>query len=199
MKARIILPIALGFALCFVQQGFSQHVVPGIVAGVSMNSVDLKSTPELTTDLSNVNGVEAGLYLSFNAGSWYFKPMAVASFLKGSATSSIDGAQSKESDFELTTLETPVLVGLRFLPGISVEAGPSWNYLMSYTEEINGVELDLNRNTIGYRAGLRATFSRLGVFAHYGGIIDVGNDSDYDLQRPSRIVFGATFDLVKDK
>jgi hypothetical protein len=196
MKAGIILPIALGLALCSVQFGYSQHIVPGIIAGASFNSVDLKEIPETTTNLSNINGIEAGLYLSFNAGLWYFKPMALASFLKGTATSSVDGIKSVESNFELTTLEIPVIVGFKLLPGISLEAGPSWNYLMSYTEEINGVNLDLNRNSLGYRAGLRATFSRLGVFAHYGGMVDVTNSSNYELNRPSRIIFGASFDLV---
>jgi len=196
MKARINLAMALGFVLCFVQFGYSQNVVPGIIAGASFNDMKLKDIPETTTDLSNVNGVEAGLYLSIKAGSFYFKPMALASFLKGTVSTSVDGAKPEDANFNLTTLETPVLIGLKLLPGFAIEAGPSWNYLMSYTKEINGVNLDLDKSSLGYRAGLRATFSRLGVFAHYGGIIDSSDDSQYQLQRPSRIIFGATFDLV---
>jgi hypothetical protein len=196
MKANIILKLAICFFLFSTQSAWTQHLVPGITAGASLNSADLKESAAMATDLDNLNGVEAGLFLSFSAGSLYFRPMAVASFLRGTVTSTVDGVKMDESNFELTSLETPLLVGFKLFPGFAVEGGPSWNYLMSYTKEINGVNLDLDKSTLGYRAGARATFSRFGVFAHYGGIIDVNGDSDYELHRASRIIFGATFDLV---
>lgn len=159
----------------------------------------MKGNPQLSTDLSNVNGVEAGLFLSFGAKGWYVKPMALASFLKGSVNSSVDGEKAVESDFELSTLEVPLIFGIKLFPVLSVEGGPSWNYLINYTEFVNGVHIDLNRQSIGYRAGLRANFSRIGIFGHYGGIIEELGDADYQLSRPTRIVFGVTFDLVTAK
>ena len=199
MKTVIILFGPLLITLASLINVCAQHVVPGITAGASLNSMDLKSATGTSSDLSNVNGFEAGLFLSFSTHSFYVRPMAVASFLRGNVNTTVDGIKTDESKFNLTTLETPVLVGLKILPGFSIEAGPSWNYIMSYTEEINGVYLDLSRNTLGYRGGIRLTFSRLGAFAHYGGVINTSGDSDYELKRPSRIVFGATFDLVSGK
>ncbi len=198
MRNRLLLLVIS--SLFFMRPAFAQCVVPGITAGASFNNTDLDLSPELSTDLDKVNGVEAGLYLSFSTGAFYIKPTAVASFLKGTVTTRpTDGAKPVESDFQLSTLETPVIIGLKILPVLSVEAGPSWNYLISYTDKIEGVSIDLDRHSFGYRAGLRANFSRFGIFGHYGGIIDSNDDTDFHLNRPSRIVVGLTFDLVSSK
>jgi hypothetical protein len=190
--------VAAGILLILLFTNFeanSQRVIPGITAGASLNNIDL-DVDDFTTDMSDVNGVEAGLYLSFTAAGWYVRPMAVASFLRGTVTSRADGIQLDETKFSLTTLETPLLIGLKLLPGIAIEAGPSWNYLMSYTEKVNNLNLDLTRHSLGYRGGIRVSFARLGAFGHYGGIINSDDNTKYDLDRPSRIVFGVTFDLI---
>ena len=197
MKFRFIYTMAV--MLLIAQSAISQGIVLGVTARASLNNFDLKGNPQLSTDLSNVNGVEAGLYLSFSAAGWYVKPMALASFLKGTVNSSVDGAKEVETDFELSTLEIPLIVGIKLFPVLSIEGGPSWNYLINYTESVNGVNIDLSRQSIGYRAGLRANFSRIGIFGHYGGIIEELGESEYQLSRPARIVFGVTFDLVSAK
>ncbi len=119
-----------------------------------------------------------------------------ASLLRGTVTSRLDGVQLDEQKFQMTTIETPLLVGLKLLPGISLEAGPSWNYLMSYTDQINDVNINLTRHALGYRGGIRAHFARLGAFAHYGGVINSNETTRYELDRPSRFVFGITFDFA---
>lgn len=198
MKATTFIATALTM-LCAGNVGYSQNVVPGITAGASLNTMDLNIN-EFDTELSDINGVEAGLYVNFSAGLLYVRPMAVASYLRGTVVSRVDGVKVDESKFKLTTLETPVLIGLKLLPGISIEAGPSWNYIIAYTDNVSGTNIDLTRHNLGYRAGLRASFARLGAFGHYGGIVDVDeSNNDFELNRPSRIVFGVTFDLVSRK
>lgn len=195
MKAAIVFPLILGIVLLSNKPGISQNVIPGITAGASLNPMNL-NMDQIPTELSDLNGVEAGFFLSFSTKLVYVRPTVVASYLRGTVTSRIDGVQIAESKFQLTTIETPVFLGLKLLPGISIEAGPSWNYLLNYTETINGVNVDLNRHSFGYRGGLRATFSRLGAFAHYGGIVNQNEKSKIQLDRPSRFIFGVTFDLV---
>ena len=98
MKMRLLLIMVS--CLFFVLPSFSQCLVPGITAGASFNSADLDLSPELSTDLDKVNGVEAGLYLSFTTGGFYIKPTAVASFLRGTVTTRpTDGAAPEETDF----------------------------------------------------------------------------------------------------
>lgn len=200
MKTRLLLIVVS--CMFFVLPSFSQGIVPGITAGASFNNTDLDLSPDISTDLDKLTGAEAGLYLSFSFGGLYVKPTAVASFLKGTVTTksnSGDGEKITDTDFELSTLETPLIVGLKILPVLSIEGGPSWNYLINYTDKVDGISIDLNRHTFGYRAGLRANFSRLGIFGHYGGIIDKNDDSEFHLTRPSRIIVGLTFDLVSSK
>ncbi|MDQ3051601.1 MAG: hypothetical protein M3Q95_11995 [Bacteroidota bacterium] len=185
--------------MCISGTVYSQNVVPGITAGASLNTMDLH-IDTFSTELSDINGVEVGFYVNFSAGLIYVRPMAVASYLKGSVITKVDGVENNASKFKLTTLETPVLIGLKLLPGISFEAGPSWNYIISYTDKVGEANIDLTRHALGYRAGLRASFARLGAFGHYGGIVNVDDsDNNYELNRPSRIVFGVTFNLISRK
>jgi hypothetical protein len=176
----------------------SQVLSGGITAGATFNRVELDQTMGHISSRENMNGFEAGLFVTANFGGLYVRPMAVASFMKGTVkTMALEGTQS-EDDFELTTLEVPAMVGLQLLPVISVEAGPTWNYLMHYSDQLNGVALNLNRHSLGYRAGVRLRFSKLGLFGHYGGIISEQSDDQFRLSRPSRIVVGATLDFGAD-
>lgn len=177
---------------------YSQKVKVGLSGGVSLNKMDL-NVKEIPTELGDVNGFEGGLYATFSALNWYVRPTAVASYLRGTITTTVDGVAIKESKFKLSTLETPLLVGIKLLPGFAIEAGPSWNYLMSYSEKVNDVNIDLTRHHLGYRAGLRLTFARLGAFGHYGGLLNTSSADDTELKRPDRIIFGVTFDLTSNK
>jgi hypothetical protein len=198
MKAvKFILTASL--VLLFNHSIFSQRLQPGIIAGASLNNMKLENVPQMDRDLSSINGIEGGLYLRINAGSFYVKPMVVASYLKGKVSRTVDEIVIDETSFQLSTLEVPVIAGLKLLPFISLEAGPAWNYIMNYTETVNGYQLNLNRHSLGYRAGVNVSISRVSIFGHYGGIIETGSDTGYQLDRPSRIIFGLSYDLVKKK
>jgi len=140
-------------------------------------------------------GVEAGIYTKFKFGFLYLRPMAVASFLHGTVTSTVAETE-KESGFNLTTIEVPVLGGLDILGVVGLEAGPSWNYIASYTSSVEGTSLGLSRHALGYRAGVRVNLTRVGLFAHYGGILNKQKGETVDLERPSRMIFGVTLDLA---
>ncbi|HEX5001538.1 MAG TPA: hypothetical protein VFW78_03505 [Bacteroidia bacterium] len=173
----------------------AQTPVAGITGGASINYVRLEGLSQVSTDLSSVKGFEGGAYLSFDGPGIYVRPMVLASFLRGNLQSENQEAPNTQTDFEFTTLEVPVICGLNILPAIAIEGGPSWNYLMSYTKNVGAVNVNLNRNALGYRLGVRVKFVRLGIYAHYGGIVDSGNNDNYSLERPSRILIGATWDL----
>jgi hypothetical protein len=194
MKPNLIVTAML-FGALITGSAYAQTLRPGITAGASINSMKLDGIPDAITDMNNLNGMEAGLYMKISALNWYFRPMAVASFLRGEVHTTYADNVTTVSDFEMSTLEVPVLAGLHLLPGIALEAGPSWNYIMTYTDNVDAVQLSFARNSIGYRAGVRVTFSRFGLFGHYGGIITELDETDFQLERPSRIIFGATLDL----
>ncbi len=198
MKTTLLLFVAISTLLFFPSVAQSQKVKPGLTAGVSLNNMNL-NIKDVPTELGDVNGFEGGLYATFSALNWYVRPMVVASYLRGNVTTTVDGVKMKESKFKLTTLETPLFVGLKLLPGFSIEAGPSWNYLMSYTDNVNDINIDLTRHHLGYRAGLRLSFARLGAFGHYGGLLNTSASDDTELKRPDRIIFGITLDLVSGK
>ncbi len=186
-------------AFCFLgfisATAMAQVISGGITAGASFNTIKLDNSISNQVSEDKATGVEAGLYLKANFGGIYIRPMALASFIRGQIkTETIEGA-SRDEKFELTTLEVPVMAGFQLLPVLSFEAGPSWNYLMQYSEKLQGVRVNFDRHALGYRAGVRVHFARLGIFGHYGGIITEQTDDNFRLNRPSRAVIGLTLDL----
>lgn len=195
MKTNRFIAMAL-FAFLATYQSNAQVTI-GITAAGSFNKSELKLSglPESRfATMEKLNGAEAGLFLKFPAGPLYVKPMALASFLKGNITYSQE-VNLGDTHFSLSSLEVPVLAGLNLLPFLSLEAGPSWNYVISHTSSADGTSINFNRHTLGYRAGAHLNFGNLGVFGHYGGMITRNEGDHTQLKRPERIIIGLTLNL----
>lgn len=195
MKTNRIIAMILFVLLAFSTS--KAQVTVGISAGGSFNKSELKLSgiPESGfATMEKLNGAEAGLFLKFPAGPLYVKPMALASFLRGTISYNQE-VNLRDSRFNLTSLEVPVLGGLELLPFLSIEAGPSWNYVISHTTSADGTSINFNRHTLGYRAGAHLTFGNVGVFGHYGGMITRNEGSQTELKRPERIIIGLTLNL----
>ena len=189
--------IALTVTAVIISTLAKAQATVGISAGGSFNKTELKLSglPESRfAAMDKLNGAEAGLFLSFPAGPLYVKPMALAGFYKGTITYSPE-VNIGDTRFSLSSLEVPVLAGLDLMPFLSVEAGPSWNYVISHTSSADGTSINFDRHTLGYRAGARLNFGSLGVFGHYGGMITKNEGSQAQLKRPQRIIIGLTLNL----
>ena len=171
----------------------SAQVTVGITAGGSFNKSELKLSSRNAT-MDKLNGAEAGLFLKIPAGPLYVKPMALASFLRGTISYAPE-VNIKDTRFSLSSLEVPVMGGLDLLPFLSLEAGPSWNYVISHTTSADGTSINFNSHTLGYRAGATLNFGNLGIFGHYGGMLTRNEGSQTQLKRPSRIIIGLTLNL----
>jgi len=177
----------------------SQKLSAGLTGGVAFQNMELKSINEGSADIDNVIGPELGAHLLVELGGLYVRPTALVGFSQGKAISTVSESEKLESTFSISTFETPVIVGLHLLPFLSVEAGPLWSYILNYSDNVNGIEVDLNRNYFGYRAGVQLSFSRLGIYGHYGGIVNNSSGSDFQIERPSRIIVGLNVNLGSQK
>ena len=169
----------------------------GVTGGISFKKTNFKVsdlTPGTNLKFSKATGAELGIFTRIPAGFIYVKPMANVSFLRGTVTGGTDNVNESD-DFNMSTIEVPVLVGLQLLPFLSIEGGPSWNYLMDHSENVNGVNLSFNRHSVGYRAGAVLDLGTLGIFGHYGGILTNNEGRQVELQRPSRIIVGVKLNL----
>lgn len=195
MKTLIKIQLAVLLVVATVSQAYSQHVTGGVSAAASFNSVELENAANHLTKKDNIIGAEVGIFLHAPMGAFYLMPSVNASFLRGTISAYTDEAGEVQSDFRLNTVEVPVLAGLQFLPFFSVEAGPSWSYIVSWSEKVHGTTVDINRHSLGYRAGVRFTFSSVGIFGHYGGMLNTNDGDKYHLSRPSRIMVGLSINL----
>ena len=193
---KILSVAVVSFLISLATQSWAQVQV-GLTAAFSFNKTNFKAS-ELQSEsnlvFKSATGAELGVFARIPAGFIYAKPMATISFLRGTVTENADN-DNESDDFNLSTLEVPLLVGLQLLPFISIEGGPSWNYLIDHSENTNGVALSFSKNTLGYRAGAVIDLGKVGVFGHYGGILTKNEGSQIDLQRPSRIIVGVKVKL----
>lgn len=169
----------------------------GVTGGVSFNKTNFKVSdlsPGTNLNFSKATGAELGIFTRIPAGFIYVKPTLNISYLRGTVTGGADNVNESD-DFKMSTIEVPVLVGLQLLPFISLEAGPSWNYLLDHSENVNGVNLSFNKHSIGYRAGAVIDLGTVGIFGHYGGILINNEGRQVELQRPSRIIVGIKLNL----
>lgn len=197
MKTIIRISLALLIASSQTESGHSQHVTGGVSAGATFNSVKVENAINHLGKRENVTGAELGLFLHAPLGAFYLMPSVNAGFIKGTISTFNDEAIEKQTDFRLNTVEVPVIAGLQLLPFISFEAGPSWNYIASWSDNINGSTININRHALGYRAGARLSFSSLSIFGHYGGMLTENEGSKYSLTRPNRILIGLSLNLGK--
>lgn len=169
----------------------------GVTGGISFKKTNFKVsdlTPGTNLKFSKATGAELGIFTRIPAGFIYVKPMANVSFLRGTVTGGTDNVNESD-DFNMSTIEVPVLVGLQLLPFLSIEGGPTWNYLMDHSDDVNGVNLSFNKHSLGYRAGAVIDLGTLGIFGHYGGILTKNEGRQVELQRPSRIIVGLKLNL----
>jgi hypothetical protein len=197
MKTTIQITLALFFMLAQTGTGRAQNVTGGISAGASFNSVKIENAVNHLGKKENVTGAELGLFLHAPFGAFYLRPSVNAGFARGTINTFSDEAMEEQFDFKMNTIEVPVLAGLQLLPFISAEAGPSWNYIASWSDNINGTTVNINRHAMGYRAGVRLSFSSLDIYGHYGGILTKHDGNSYHLSRPSRIMVGLGLNLGK--
>ncbi len=176
----------------------SQNVTGGIIAGASTSAVKIGNTGEKLTDVlqgNNIQGFEAGAFLKLMVGPVYLKPMALYDFSSGKIESKND--QNINNDFVMHRIETPVLLGIRIVKPLSVEAGPVYNYILSSTNAGEDISIAQN-NGLGYRAGVALEVKRLLVNMSYTGFaVKARGLNTTTYSEPYKIIFGLGIKLGK--
>ncbi len=158
MKKSII-AIALFFAWATSQaQVFS--IGPRI--GVSSSKVQVDefiSGERKISEGDKVLGFHAGLYsrLQIPGLGLYIQPEALFTSSGGKVVIE-DGGGINMAEYKFNKLDVPVLIGFRFLRVVRINAGPTFNFLLSARENVDGATNDVmdsyNRRSVGYQAGI---------------------------------------------
>ena len=145
--------------------GFSQgESAFGIKAGLNYNSNgELKDVSGASEDIiynrgDSKVGYHLGIFGKLEFSSLYLRPELVYTKTK----SDYNG-----SDFDMSKLDLPVLLGYKIIGPLSVFAGPSFQYILD--TDLEGVRLDDVKNdfSVGLNIGAGVQLGRLGLDVRY--------------------------------
>jgi hypothetical protein len=158
MKKTIIFAAAVLISGTAMAQVFSL----GPRLGVSSSKVQVDeflSGERRLSEGDKVLGFHAGLYsrIQIPGIGLYVQPEALFTSTGGKILIE-EGGAVRMAEYTFNRLDVPVMVGVRFFRVLRINAGPTFNFLLSAREQIddqtNSVMDDHNRSTVGYQAGI---------------------------------------------
>jgi hypothetical protein len=160
---------------------------------ITTSSVKITDIKDEFTDAvkgNNIIGYEGGIFLRVSIGPLYVKPKLLLDYQSGTLFYTSHGVE-QSVNFHGGKVLIPVLVGFKFLPVLSLEAGPVYNHFLFATKDFNGNHLDLEQGGLGYRIGLNAELGILNLTVSYQGIKNSGSaTSAASYQSPDQLIFG---------
>jgi hypothetical protein len=165
----------------------------------------VQETEENVSNIINGNGgsgFNVGLYGELDLVVVYLR-----SELLYSQSSSDYEIQGANSDFKMSSMDLPVLVGVKLGP-LKLFAGPSFRYIINSEMEDLNYE-DINSDiTVGVNAGIAFQLGRLGIDFTYNGsfsnnqaeFIDDSTNGSYTLDtRPQQFNIGLSYRMSHKK
>lgn len=148
-------------------------------------------------------GFNAGIYGNLNLGLVYIRPKLVYS----QANSSYNLYEETGSEnFKLSTLDLPVLVGIKIIKPISFVLGPAFKYVIDSDMENLSFKNIENDVTVGLNVGFAIIIGRVGIDLIYdrgfseneATFIDDITDVEYTLDtRPNQFMVSLSYRLNK--
>jgi len=172
---------------------FAQSFAKGIEAAVTTSSVkitDIEDKAVSTIKGDGIMGYELGMFFRFKVAMLYLKPKVLFHYEEGKLNYTINTVQ-QSTTFSSGKILVPVLLGYNFIPVLSLEAGPVFNYVVFATKNFEGEKVDVQKSGIGYRIGLNAEIKILNLTVSYQGVKNNGSSTSiatYD--SPNAFVFG---------
>ncbi|NQZ45865.1 MAG: outer membrane beta-barrel protein [Flavobacteriaceae bacterium] len=201
-KVLLICAVALCSTAVFAQSGTGW----GIKAGLSYNqNGDLIGTvgdagQNIIEGAEGKAGYHVGIFGKLDFPKLYLRPELV--FTKTQSSYSVNGTSS---DYDVSKLDLPVLLGYKIIGPLHIFAGPAFQYTLSNDLSDLQVEDVENDFTVGLNAGVGVNLGRLGFDVRYergfseneanfigNNITDISGRVD---SRPSQVIFSASLRL----
>lgn len=167
MKKITLFLVVFGIAIV----GYSQNFGVGIKAGLSSSKLDFKSTEFVPQDAQT--GYHLGVFARVGGAGFFVQPELL--FTQTSGLFSLDlqgnsGTEEYQADFN--RIDVPVMVGVKFLKFLRIQAGPiaSINIDSNLENSVGTViDTDFKKATLGYQAGIGFDIGNLYIDAKYEG------------------------------
>ena len=161
---RLILLFAV---LCIGAQahaGLIPRAKIGIKAGWNYQTNNLKGAKDF--DFNSDSGWYAGLQSEFTWGIFGIRPELVYSHNKFD----VAGPQgATDGSVKMNTIDLPVLLQLRFLNFLAIQAGPTFNLMTDVGGSTQDTKWRIDRPTMGYAVGVDVRLWKFNVAARYNG------------------------------
>ena len=203
MKKTFLLAVLSLYGLTAIAQKDSGF---GIKGGLNYNQNGdlIASVGDAAADVvegsSGKIGYHVGVFGKIELAKIYIRPEAI--YTRTTSNYDVDGTST---DFNISKIDVPVLLGINLIGPLHVFAGPAFQYQVENDLEgfsINEAEKDF---TVGLHAGIGVNLGRLGLDVRYErGFSDneatfIGNNvSNIDGRvdsRPSQVIFGLSLKI----
>lgn len=168
----------VGIAMsAFSQGGF------GIKAGLSSTEVDFQSDEFVPQGAQT--GYHVGVFGRIGGAGFFVQPELLFTQTSGEFINDQDQIKA-----EFNRLDVPVMLGMRFLKILRIQAGPiaSLNINSKLSEAGNTIDdAEFKNATLGYQAGIGVDFGSLSVDAKYEGGLSKWTDNIRNFQTDNRI------------
>ncbi len=178
---------------------FGQEFSIGPKIGVSQSNISLSNEDFISGD--NSYGYHVGLFVRMGGNSIFVQP----EFLYTNTGGTIIQKQANSTDLIIDAnfdrMDIPFMLGFKFAQFFRIQAGPIASILIDYSivdSNQNPINVDYNKTTIGYQAGLGFDVGNFILDFKYenslGKISNSTNDFATD-QRQNQLMFSAGFRL----
>ncbi len=177
----------------FYNSGYTQSKMNlGLHLGISSSTVEVSEIGNTVTNTikgENIVGVEGGLFARYNMNPLFLKGMFLVAYSGGLSTFRNDDGTFKKSKFSTGKLELPLLIGLKIIGPVRIEAGPVLNWVFSESHDADK-SLNIRKVGAGYRIGANVEFGILNFGLAFQGLKNSSNDnSTATYARPSELIF----------
>lgn len=155
----------------------------GIKAGLSSTEVDFQSDEFVPQGAQT--GYHVGVFGRIGGAGFFVQPELLFTQTSGEFINDQDQIKA-----EFNRLDVPVMLGMRFLKILRVQAGPiaSLNINSKLSEAGNTIDdAEFKNATLGYQAGIGVDFGSLSVDAKYEGGLSKWTDNIRNFQTDNRI------------
>ena len=177
----------------------------GLKGGYSYNSNG--NLKEFTSETNSIikdkgktkSGYNIGFYGKIDLGELYIRPELIYT-----KTTSEYVLNSVNQDFEISKIDTPLLIGVEVIGPISVFAGPSFQYILD--NKLKGIDLQKVEDefTVGLNIGVGLQLGRLGLDVRYERGLNsneaefTSNNTSFRLDtRPEQLIFNISYSFTK--
>ena len=202
MKKLIILFLLVSTSTAFAQSGF------GVKAGLNYGDNGEIEYTDFTEAGNNIITEKGDSKMGYHFGVFYraqLGPVFLKPELLYTQTKSKYEFRSQESDYEVSKLDLPILVGLDIIGPLHIFAGPSLQYVLE--NDLEGVTLaDVeNEFSVGAQFGAGVQFGGIGLDVRYergltenqAEALNLDNSSGVQRvdNRPSQLIFSLSLNL----